>query len=194
MKNRATSERLHGFLNDLESLMALPFLRAGGEPAQVVSILLETLVGMLGLAFAFVRLDDPDGGLSIRTAIVTEALERSICAREIGEALEMSLADVPLKWPPRRRLSIGDMEFSISSTELGLQGEFGVLVAGAQKAGGVTRESVHRANDDPSNVLVIHGFGTFAEAETFLNGSELRDTMQTAGVEGRPRIEIYHDA
>jgi PAS domain S-box-containing protein len=133
MKNRATSERLHGFLNDLESLMALPFLRAGGEPAQVVSILLETLVGMLGLAFAFVRLDDPDGGLSIKTARVTEALERSICAREIGEALEMSFADVPLKWPPRRRLSIGDMEFSISSTGLGLQGEFGVVIAGAQK-------------------------------------------------------------
>jgi hypothetical protein len=66
--------------------------------------------------------------------------------------------------------------------------------AGAQKAGGVTHESVHRANDDPSNVLVIHGFGTFGEAETFLNGSELRDTMQTAGVEGRPRIEIYQDA
>ena len=133
MKNRATSERLRGFLNDLESLMALPFLRAGGEPDEVVSILLETLVGMLGLAFAFVRLDDPDGGLPIKTARVTEPLERSIPAREIGEALEMSLADVPLKWPPRRRLSIGDMEFSISSAALGLQGEFGVVIAGAQK-------------------------------------------------------------
>src|SRR5580704_19733304 len=132
MKNRAASGQLGGFLDDLESLMALPFLRAGGEPAQVVSILLDTLVGMLGLAFAFVRLDDPDGGLPIKTARVTEALERSICAREIGEALEMSLADVPLKWPPSR-LSIGDMEFSISSTGLGLQGEFGVVIAGAEK-------------------------------------------------------------
>lgn len=66
--------------------------------------------------------------------------------------------------------------------------------ADTQKSGGVTRESVHRASDDPSNVLVIHGFGTLAEAETFLNGSELRDTMQQAGVEGRPRVEIYQDA
>jgi len=66
--------------------------------------------------------------------------------------------------------------------------------ADAQKAGGVTHESVHRATDDPNNVLVIHGFGTLAEAETFLNGSELRDTMQRAGVEGRPRVEIYQDA
>ena len=133
MKNRATSDRLRGFLNDLESLMALPFLRAGGEPAQVVSILLETLVGMLGLAFAFVRLDDPDGGLPIKTARVTEPLEPSISAREIGEALEMALGDVPLKWLPSGRLSIGDMKFSISSAAVGLQGEFGVLVAGSQK-------------------------------------------------------------
>jgi len=133
MKNRPASERLRGFLDDLESLMALPFLRAGGEPAQVVSILLDTLLGMLDLAFVFVRLNDPDGGPSTKTARVTEPLEGSICAREIGEALEMSLADVPLKWPPWRRLSIGDMEFSISSTGLGLQGEFGVVVAGAQK-------------------------------------------------------------
>jgi hypothetical protein len=66
--------------------------------------------------------------------------------------------------------------------------------ADAQKAGGVTHESVHRSNDDPSDVLVIHGFGTLTEAETFFGGSELRDTMQQAGVEGQPRIEIYQDA
>ncbi len=66
--------------------------------------------------------------------------------------------------------------------------------ADAQKAGGVTSESVHRANDDPNNVLVIHGFGTLAEAETFLGDAQLRETMQQAGVEGQPRIEIYQDA
>jgi hypothetical protein len=58
----------------------------------------------------------------------------------------------------------------------------------------VTHESVHRAKDDPSNVLVIHGFATAADAEAFLAGPELRDAMQQAGVEGQPRIEIYHDA
>ncbi len=66
--------------------------------------------------------------------------------------------------------------------------------ADAQSAGGVTHESVHRAKDDPDNLLVIHGFANVADAEAFLAGAELRDAMQQAGVEGQPRIEIYEDA
>ena len=63
-----------------------------------------------------------------------------------------------------------------------------------QKAGGVTHERVYRGSDDPSSVLVIHGFGTLAEAKTFLSRDELRDAMRNGGVEGQPRIEIYQDA
>ncbi len=66
--------------------------------------------------------------------------------------------------------------------------------ADVQKAGGVTRESVYRAKDDPSNLLVIHGFATSADAEKFLASTEVRDTMRQAGVTGQPRIEIYQDA
>ncbi len=65
--------------------------------------------------------------------------------------------------------------------------------ADVQKAGGVTRQSVYRSNDDLSNVLVIHGFATTADAQAFLAGTELRDGMQQAGVQGQPRIEIYQD-
>jgi hypothetical protein len=50
--------------------------------------------------------------------------------------------------------------------------------ADVQNAGGVTHESVHRAKDDPNNLLVIHGFANVAEAEAFLAGAELRDAMQ----------------
>ena len=66
--------------------------------------------------------------------------------------------------------------------------------APSQRAGGVTQESVHRASDDPNDVLIIHGFGTLTEAETFLSSAELRETMQRAGVAGAPRVEIYQDA
>jgi hypothetical protein len=66
--------------------------------------------------------------------------------------------------------------------------------AGVQKAGGVTRQSVYRATDDPSNLLVMHGFATAADAEAFLASTELRNAMRQAGVEGKPRIEIYQDA
>jgi hypothetical protein len=50
----------------------------------------------------------------------------------------------------------------------------------AQKTAGVTRQSVYRADDDPNNLLVIHGFATTAEAEKFLTGAELRDAMRQA--------------
>jgi len=63
-----------------------------------------------------------------------------------------------------------------------------------QKAGGVTRQSVYRSNDDPNSVLIMHGFATTADAEKFLAGAELRDAMQQAGVQGQPRVEIYQDA
>jgi hypothetical protein len=63
-----------------------------------------------------------------------------------------------------------------------------------QKAGGVTRESVYRSNDDPNTVLIMHGFATTADAKKFLTGAALRDAMQQAGVQGQPRVEIYQDA
>ena len=58
---------------------------------------------------------------------------------------------------------------------------------------GPARESVYRTKDDPNNLLVTHGFATTADAEAFLGGTELRDAMQQAGVQGQPRIEIYQD-
>ena len=33
-----------------------------------------------------------------------------------------------------------------------------------QKAGGVTRQSVYRSIDDPSNVLIMHGFASMTDA------------------------------
>ena len=33
-----------------------------------------------------------------------------------------------------------------------------------QKAGGVTRQSVYRATDDPNKVLIMHSFATPADA------------------------------
>ena len=88
---------------------------------------------MLGLDFAFVRVDSPEGGPPMEMARVAEPWERSIRAPEIIEALEKSLGDAPLQWPPRGRLHLGDVAFSISSTRLGLDSELGIVVAGSQR-------------------------------------------------------------
>jgi PAS domain S-box-containing protein len=53
--------RLRTVLRDLVALSAIPAMWVGSEPAAVASGLADTLVGLLELDFAFVRLSDPSG-------------------------------------------------------------------------------------------------------------------------------------
>src|SRR5215471_2429889 len=124
--------RLRGCLNDLVRLTTLPVLSTGGEPSRIASSLLDALVGMLHLSFAFIQLNDPEGGPFLEMTRVGEPFEDSTCAREIGEALKVGLGQGRL-WPRKAQVLIGDVEFSIASTRLGLQGELGVVAAGSQK-------------------------------------------------------------
>lgn len=55
--------RLRVCLNDLARITAVRVLSAGGEPSQICSALLDLLIGILPLSFAFVRLNDPEGAL-----------------------------------------------------------------------------------------------------------------------------------
>jgi len=127
--------RLRGCLNDLVGIMALPALWAGGEPQQIVSTLLDALLGLLQLAFVFVRLNDPDGGPSIEMMRRSELLESTDSAREFGVALDASRGNAPLKWPSIARVSIGNADFRVASVRLGAQGEIGVVAAGCERPG-----------------------------------------------------------
>src|SRR3974390_2759551 len=89
--------RLRGCLSDLNRIMGLPAVWTTGEPSRIVSALLNELVGTLPLSFAFVRLDNPDGGPSIEMTRVAEPLEESTCTQRIGEALTVVLGDAPRK-------------------------------------------------------------------------------------------------
>jgi C4-dicarboxylate-specific signal transduction histidine kinase len=104
----ATDEilRLRDCLNGLVSIMALPALWTGAEPAQIVSTLLDALIAMLGLQFAFVRLNNPAGGPGV---------ER-MRAGTIAE-------------------SAGEQRLELATARLGLQGELGLIVAGSDRPG-----------------------------------------------------------
>jgi hypothetical protein len=52
----ATIKRLQGCISDLISVLALPALWTGNEPAQIINTLLDGLVGMLRLDFAYGKL------------------------------------------------------------------------------------------------------------------------------------------
>src|ERR1051325_12026269 len=90
--------RLRDCLSDLVRIMSLPVLSTGGEPSRIASSLLNALVGMLHLSFAFIQLNNPEGGPSLEMTRVAELFEDSTCAREIGEALKVALGNGRL-WP-----------------------------------------------------------------------------------------------
>ena len=102
--------RLRDCLNDLASIMALPALSSGSEPGQIVSTLTDALLGMLGLAFVCVRLNDPESGPSIETM-------------RIGDTLGGTARS----------------DVSFASARLGLGGELGIVVAGSWRLDFPTR-------------------------------------------------------
>lgn len=121
--------RLQGCLNDLVSFLSLPALWSGLEPPQVIGILLDVLLRMLHLDFAYARLNDgADEIVRIAKSRMTNPPPR-----EIGLALEPwlrldgpgSASGVPNP--------IGEGKVSIICIWLGLAPERGMIVAGSER-------------------------------------------------------------
>jgi PAS domain S-box-containing protein len=125
-------KRLQRCINDLISVLALPAMWTGQEPAQIVGRLLDVMLGMLRLDFAYARLKDPFGEGAIEEVRVAQP-QRPARPQEIYEALNHGLGDDPQKWPPWVRNPLGDGNSSIVPLPLGLQGEIGVIVAGSAR-------------------------------------------------------------
>lgn len=122
-------------LNDLMSIMALPALWAGGEPAQIIGTLLDALRQVCRLAFVFARLSDYQGGPVVEMARAgASAEDRFPPARAIGEMLDRSLGAASSQWPSSGRVPLGGGEVCIASVPLGIQGEFGIVVAGCRRS------------------------------------------------------------
>src|ERR1700752_1176916 len=125
--------RLRRCLNDLVSIMALPALWTGKEPRQIVSTLADALLGLLPLTFVFVRWNEADGGSSFDLTRVAGPMESPAPFREAGAMLNTALGDVWPKWPARARVKTGDADLSLASVQLGVDGEFGVVVVGSER-------------------------------------------------------------
>lgn len=135
MKTQQTADEikdLKACLNDLIAVLALPAIWNNHEPSKIVSTLLEALVSMLRLDFAYVRLADTFGhGAPIEMARLTPPGNLTIRPQEIGQALIPWLGDGPHSSPIVVPNPIGKGAISISVFRLGVQDELGVLVAGS---------------------------------------------------------------
>jgi PAS domain S-box-containing protein len=146
--------RLSGCLDDLATIMALPAQWTGSDPAQIVSTVLDALLGTLELAFACVRLNDPVDGLSSETMRVADSLQGSTGAQAISQAIDVSLGNAPATWRLRARMSLGNVDLSVACAPLGLRGEIGVIVTGSPRSDFPTREE-HLVLDITANQAAL---------------------------------------
>ena len=62
MESTAEIKRLQSCINDLISVLALPAIWSGSESSQILGTLLDVLLTMLRLDFAYARLSDASDG------------------------------------------------------------------------------------------------------------------------------------
>jgi|GEM_PF-3123068 len=123
---------LRSCISNLISLQALPAIWAGGEASRFLSVMLEALIGMLHLDFAYAQAIDTLGG-RLEMVRIRHRRPADVDAAKIGRALEPWVRGDE---PPRSMTilnPIGEGQLSISPLRFGIQGDSGVLVAGSER-------------------------------------------------------------
>src|ERR1700723_2054174 len=85
-------KRLRRCINDLTSLLALPAIWRGSDPSQIVQTLLDVLLRMLSLDFAYARLSDAYGAAPVELLRVAKDSTIKLSAQELRSMLGNSLA------------------------------------------------------------------------------------------------------
>ncbi|HMF49770.1 MAG TPA: sigma 54-interacting transcriptional regulator [Candidatus Saccharimonadales bacterium] len=133
-------KRLQGCINDLFGVLALPALWNDRESSEVMSTLLDVLVGMLRLDFAYARLSDTIEGPPIEMVRLAQRRNSETQPRKVGRALEEWLTgDSPPNTPFLAPNPIGEGSISIAPFRLGLQEGTGLLLAASRRADFPTR-------------------------------------------------------
>jgi formate hydrogenlyase transcriptional activator len=127
---------LQGCINDLTTLVALPAIWHGCAPSWIVGSLLDVLVEMLSLEFAYARVEGlvPAPIAAVRLA---HHAPPSRSAEEIGPELEAAAAGAPAGQVITNPL--GDGEVTVAHCWFGLDGESGVVVIASRRRGPLTR-------------------------------------------------------
>src|SRR5712692_6866798 len=134
MGSTAEIKRLQSCINDLISVLALPAIWSGSESSQILGTLLDVLLTMLRLDFAYARLSDASDGPPIEVVRLGDHRYSSLQPQQFGQALDRWLTDDQTTSRCLVPDPMGEGEVSIASFSLGLQHEAGVLVAGSRRA------------------------------------------------------------
>ncbi len=132
MESTSEIKRLQSCLNDLITVLALPAIWSGGESPHILDTLLDSLVTMLRLDFAYARLN-PSDGPRIEAVKLADHRQSSVRPQPFGQALDRWLSGDQ----NGSRLVVpdpaGEGKVSIVSFSLGLQQQGDILVAGSRR-------------------------------------------------------------
>ena len=124
-------KQLQGWFNDLARVLAPPVIGSVEDPSRFASALLDVLLQMLRLDFAYVKVGDSFEGPG--TELARAAPRQDIDSRDIGRALEHALTDdIPtasLALPN----PIGEGVVRLALVRLGPRDELGRLAAASQR-------------------------------------------------------------
>src|SRR5580692_11125313 len=128
-------KRLQRCINDLTSLLALPAIWRGSEPSQIVQTLLDVLLRMLSLDFAYARLSDAFGAMPVEILRIAEDSKINLSAEEVRNMLGDPLAAYAQGSLPQIRNQLALEGIAIVPAQLGVHGEIGVVVLGSNRTG-----------------------------------------------------------
>ena len=127
-------KRLQGCINDLISIQALPAIWSGQESSQIVGTLLDVLVRILRLDFAYVWLSTSIHGSPIEMIRLAQRRTPEVQAAEVGRAFAGWLTGDMPNAPFMAPNPIGEGNVSMAPFRLGLQDETGILVAASRRS------------------------------------------------------------
>ena len=121
---------LRACIQDLIGLISLPVIWRGADVRHVVRTLLDVLLDMLHLDFAYARLQPPGGDPGIELARVSLELQAGLAPQEVCEAMRglgrSGRSQVTQK-------SFAGVEFNVASLSLGLQGQVGEVAVASRR-------------------------------------------------------------
>jgi PAS domain S-box-containing protein len=127
-------KRLQRCTDELISVTTRPNVWKSDEPSRIVDTLLDELLRMLQLDFVYIHLKKTGDQAPIEVVRFAQSQEKIAPPSVIGDALKHWLATAPQERPPLLRLPLGARDFSVVPLGLGMQGEFGVIAAGSERA------------------------------------------------------------
>ncbi len=107
MENTAEIKRLQSCINDLISVLALPAIWSGSESSHILGTLLDVLLTMLRLDFAYARLSDANDGLPIEVVRLGDHWRSSVQPQPFCQSLDRWLTVVVLVEPSAQRRRVG---------------------------------------------------------------------------------------